>query len=1052
MRKLVMLLSLFQLIAFFAIAQNRTISGRVTDESGKPVAGASVLVKGTTIGTATNSEGIYSIEIPASAKAIIISSINMTEKEIAINAGNTYNVSLSSTMNDLENIVVTVPYGTVKKKAFTGAENTVTSATLQKQQVTSITKALEGQVSGIIATNGGGAPGSGASIMIRGVGSINATSGPLYVLNGIPYDGSISALNNDDIESITVLKDAAAAALYGSRAANGVIMITTKKGKKGLPKMTASLRQGFMTRLIPEYDRIGAKDYYEIFWQAYRNQYLAQGQSTSAAGVSASNVLTTNNGLVYNAYNVPGNQLIDPTTGKINPNAQLLWDESWEDAMFRTASRTNASLSFSGGGEGADYYFSAGYLNEDGIARFSGYKLYNTRLNVNVSPKKWFNAGINLDGGFANRKDVPSGGTSTTNPFYYTRQMGPIYPVYQHNLTDGSYVYDSITGQPKYDFGVPEQMGTRPYAGRSNAAGTLSLDDRSTKIFNGNVNTFGEIKFLKDFSFKATLGLNYYNTNGTSYQNNQYGDAAPSTPGGVDGGRSTKSNERAISLTGNEVLSWAKMIKDVHNFRALVGHENYRYQYNYLAAYKSGFVFPGYTELDNGATATSPANSFEDNHRIESYFSNLNYDYDGRYLLSASFRTDGSSRFAPDVRWGDFYSVGFGWRIKGEKFAKNINWLNELKLRGSYGEQGNEDIGLYYAYTDYYYANGSGGYAPPSPRRKANPDLQWESNSILNVGVDFGILNNRITGTIDWFNRKSDNLLFDVPLPGSVGAATIYQNIGSMKNTGVEFQLGLVPVRNQDITWRVDLNMTTFKNKITKLPPVQQKTGIIIGTKKLLEGGGIYDFWLPEFAGVDAATGDALYYVDIKDADGNITGSEITNQYNKASTSLRKFGSALPKFSGGITNSFSYKGLELSVLATFSYGGKFYDGNYASIMHRGSPGTAWSTDILNSWQKPGDITNVPRVEVAVANQDGPSSRWLIDGSWLNIKNVTLSYNLPKDLSNRLHVTGLQFFVNVDNAWLFTAKKGADPQRAFNGTADATYTPFRTTSVGTTINF
>ncbi|MFZ1529431.1 MAG: SusC/RagA family TonB-linked outer membrane protein [Ferruginibacter sp.] len=1052
MRKVIATLVVLAAFSLNAIAQ-KEVSGRVTDNNNQPVSGASIIVKGTTAGTASNADGFFTLMVPKNGRVLIVSSVNMESKEVVIGERTSIMVSLQPQAGDLTNVVVTVPYGTVKKKAFTGAENTITSATLQKQQVTNITKALEGQVSGVIATNGGGAPGSAAGILIRGVGSVNATSAPLYVLNGVPYDGSISALNNDDIESITVLKDAAAAALYGARAANGVVMITTKKGRKGTPRMTANVRQGFMTRLIPEYDRVGAKDYYEVFWEAYRNSYITQGQSAAAAGISASNVLTSNNGLVYNAYNVAGNKLVDSITGKINPNARLLWNESWEEAMFRTASRTNASLSFSGGGEGADYYLSASYLNEDGIANYSGYKLWNSRINVNVSPKTWFNAGINIDGGFANRRDVPSGGTATTNPFYYTRQMGPIYPVYQHNLTSGAIVIDSATGNPKYDFGVPEQMGTRPYAGRSNVAATLDLDERSSKIFNGNANIFGEIKFLKDFSFKGTLGINYLATNNTTYQNNQYGDAAPSTPGGADGGRSTKSNDRAISLTGNQVLSWNKIIAGKHNVRALVGHENYRYKYNYLEGSKSGFIFPGYTDLDNGATATNPASSFENNHTIESYFSNVNYDYDGRYLLSASYRTDGSSRFAPATRWGDFYSVGLGWRISGEKFMDGIKkTVNELKLRASYGEQGNENIGLLYTYNDYYFANGVGGYTPPNPSRVANKELQWETNSVLNVGMDFGLLSNRITGTVEWFKRKSANLLFDVPLPISTGFAQVYQNIGAMQNTGVELQLGIAAIRRADFRWRVDFNITSFKNKITKLPPNQAKNGIISGTKKLIEGGGIFDFWLPEFAGVDASTGDALYYVDIKDSTGKIIGTETTNRYSVASGSLRNFGSALPKFAGGITNTFTFKGFDLSVLTTFSYGGKFYDGNYASIMHRGSAGTAWHTDILKRWQNPGDVTNVPRVENNISNQDGQSSRFLVDGSWLAIKNVTLSYSLPKDITERLKINGLQFFVNVDNAWLFTAKKGADPQRAFNGTADATYTPFRTTSVGTTINF
>lgn len=1045
MRKLLALVAAFVFISVNAIAQ-RTITGTVTDESGAPVSNASVLVKGTNTGTATKSDGTFSLQVPANATTLVISSINMLSQEIAIGNQSVFNVTLALNASTLETVVVTVPYGTVKKTAFTGSENTISATTIQKQQVTSVTRALEGLIPGLIATNGGGAPGTGASVLIRGVGSVNASSSPLYVLNGVPYDGSITAIATDDIESVTVLKDAAAAALYGSRAANGVIMITTKKGKKGKAATNVTFRQGFMTRGIPEYDRVGIQDYYELFWESYRNSYIAGGATPAAAGVSASNVLTGASGLVYNAYNVPGNQLVDPTTGKLNANAKLLWNESWEDALFRTASRTNANFSVSGANDRTDYYVSAGFLNEDGIVRFSGYKRYNFRININTAATDWLTTGVNLDGAMSNRKDVPSGGTATTNPFYYTRQMGPIYPVYQHDLTTGAFVIDPATGKNMLDWGTPDQMGTRPYAGRSNLLGSLDLDDRSRDIFNGNMNTYAEVKFLRHFAFKATLGVNYFANNITSYQNNQYGDAAP-TPGLSDGGRSTKTNDRQVSLTGNQVLTYTRDFGK-HNLRFLAGHENYKYIYSYVSANASGFTFPGQTELDNGTGPFSPASSATDNHRIESYFGNVNYDYDSKYLLSASYRTDGSSRFRDEVRWGDFYSVGIGWRLTQEKFLDNVKWLNELKFKASYGEQGNENIGLYYPYVAYYYANGNGTYTPPS--RPVNEDLLWETNKTANIGFDFAMFDNRLQGTIEWFNKQSDNLLFDVPLPISTGYSSVWQNIGSMKNYGIDVQLGYTAIRSKNFNWRVDLNLTSFKNKITKLPPIQAKNGIVTGTKKLMEGHGIFDFWLREYAGVDASTGDALYYQDILDAQGKPTGQRtVTNIYNNATYYF--FGSALPDFSGGLTNSFNYKNFDLSFLLTFSYGGQFYDGNYAGIMHRGSPGTAWHADILQRWQKPGDITNVPRLQNAVAGQDGVSTRFLFDGSYVNVKNITLSYTLPKSLANRLHMGSAQFFANVDNAVLFTAKKGMDPQRAFNGTSDATYTPFRTISFGFNVN-
>jgi len=1049
MKKILLMISAIFLLLVNVKAQNRTISGKITDDQGQPLSGVSVEIKGTKVGTATNAQGEYTLSVPANAKTLVFTSVNMETREVSIASGN-FSVSLVPKANELDAVVVTVPYGTIKKKAFTGSENTIGSATITKQQVTSVTRTIEGLVPGVVATNGGGAPGTGASIRIRGVGSVSSSSEPLYVLNGVPYDGSIAAISNDDVESITVLKDAAAAALYGSRAANGVIMITTKKGRKGKPMVSLSVRQGFETRGIPEYDRIGAKEYYELSWEAYRNSYVfASGQSYAQAGINASNVLTGPNGLVYNAYNVPGNKLVDSITGKLNPAASLLWNESWEDALFHQAPRTSANFSVSGASESADYFLSVGYLSEKGILRNSDYKRYNTRLNVNVNATSWLNAGLNIDGAFAKRSDLLASGSFTSNPFYYSRNMGPIYPVYQHDLVTGAIILDSL-GNQKLDWGTAAQMGGRPYAGNSNLVGSLELDDRSRNIFNGNANTFAEIKFPYGFALKGTFGINYVDQRITTYQNNQYGDAASVQ------GRSTKQNATQFSYTANEILSWTKSIGK-NNIRALAGHENYKFKSDQIGATVTGFLFPGQTELDNGSVSGGPASSSVDNLTIESYLANVNYDYDQKYLLSGSYRTDGSSRFAKDVRWGKFYSVGLGWRVSQEKFMQNVKWLNELKLRGSYGESGNENIGtgLLYQYGTYYYSDGLGGYTPLAGRL-SNEGLLWEHNNTTNIGVDFSLFKNRLTGTVEWFNRVSKDLLFDVPLQTSTNPFSVnYQNIGTMKNYGFEVQLGYNVIMKREFNWRVDVNLTKFKNKITKLPPNQVKTGVpgtASSTQRLFIDGGIFDFWVPEYAGVDASNGDALYYKYALDADGNKTGEKfITNVYVNDNSTRVNMGTSLPKFSGGLTNSFNYKGFDLSILTTFSYGGLYYDGNYAGLMTRAAAGTAWHTDILNRWQKPGDVTNVPRLQNAIAGQDGISSRWLVDGSWLNIKNITLSYTIAKALANRMHLAGLQIYANVDNAWLFTAKKGIDPQRDFSGTSDASYTPYRTVSVGFTVN-
>lgn len=1035
------------MMAGIATAQSgRTVTGVVKDVNGKPVADASVVVKGTTIGTTTDSKGMFTLtSVPASAKILVVSSINFETTDVSIGNG-VVSVTLKASEDDLGEVVVTVPYGTVKRTAFTGSSNTVSASTINKQQVTSVSRVLEGLIPGLQATNGGGAPGSGAAVRLRGIGSVNASSSPLYVVNGVPYDGSISAIASEDIESIDVLKDAAAANLYGSRAANGVIMITTKRGK-GAPSLQGSIRHSFSSRGIPEYDRVGAADYYELFWEAYRNSYVyGSGQTMAQAGVNASNILTGSSGLVYNAYNVPGNTLVDPVTGKLNPNAQLLWNESWSDALFRTAQRTNANVSISGSSDKANYYISGGYLNEEGSAKFSGYKRYTFRASVDVKATKYLKAGINIDGASDRRDGLFAGGTFTSNPFYYSRQMGPIYPVYERNLTTGAIVKDA-NGNPVLDFGTTAQMGSRPYAANSNLVGTLALDKRQQKRLNGNFNPYIEISFLKDFTFRTQMGLNYYAIDALTYQNNQYGDAANVQ------GRSTVSNDYQFSLTGNQVIKWAKNFKK-HNVSALAGHENYKYKSRSMSATKTGFSYPGQTELDNGTVVESPPSSSEDLQTMESYFGGVNYSYDDKYLASVSYRRDGSSLFAPDVRWGSFYSFGLGWRISQESFLKNVSWINDLKLKLSYGESGNKEIydeggnKLFYQYKDYYYADGLGNFAPPS--RLANPNLKWEKNVALNYGVEFTLFKRRLQGTIELYDRRSSDLIFGRPVDPSIGAgSSILENIGQIKNTGIEIQLGYNVVKRKNFDWRVDFNISSFKNTITKLPPGQREKGIIKGTKKLMEGKSIYDFWLREFAGVSAATGRALYYRDVLDNNGKPTGNRVITDDATLASFYYVGGSAIPKFMGGITNSFRYKNFDFSFLMTYSYGGRFYDGNYASIMHYGSAGTALHVDAKNRWQKPGDITNVPRLQNA-SGQETSSSRFLLDASYLSIKNVTLSYSLSNNVAKKIHLNGASFFVNVDNAYIFTAKKGSDPQQSFDGVTGAGYPPFRTFTLGATI--
>lgn len=1051
MRK-VLLFSLVMLLALVnqAWAQSQTVTGKVTDASnGQPLPGVAVIVKGTTVGATTGVEGDYSVNVPANGTTLVFRYIGYESQEVAISGRSVINVTLGTDTKMLSEVVIQVPYGTVAKTAFTGAEATINSKAIERQQVTSVTKALEGLVAGVQTTNGGGGPGSNSDIRVRGIGSINSSSSPLYVVDGIPFSGTLQSISTDDIETVTVLKDASASALYGARAANGVIMITTKRGKKGKPSINVNLKAGISERGIPEYERVNSREYYEVMWEAMRNaNMIAGGMSEAEANQYASENIV-GEGLVYNPFNVPNGEVIDPATGKINPGARLLYSDDWSDKLFQQANRKDLSVNVSGGAENSDYYLSVNYINEDGIAKFSSYDRLGLRANINTQVNNWLKTGINIAGNVSENQGNFSTGSTTSNPFYFSRYMGPIYPIWQRD-GEGNFVKDPATGGNRLDWGNADQMGIRPYAPNANLLGTLALDENSMRRTEGTGNAYAEIKFLEDFTFKTTFGGNYYNGYSTAYQNSLFGDAQNVS------GRSTKADTRTLSYTLNQVLTWNKTFGE-HSFTALAGHENYWYESRNVSTTKTGFPFPGTTELASAATLTAGTSGINE-HRIEGYFTQLNYSLSDKYLLSGSFRRDGTSRFYKDARWGNFYSVGAGWRISEEDFL-NADWIDELKLRGSYGEQGNESTlnadgdpnyyqwqGLYDLGWNNVNAPGALVYSLPAY------NLQWETNANFNIGADFRFFN-KLEGTVEYFQRVSDNLLFAVPTPYSTGGLDMWQNIGTMKNKGWELQLGYNAISTTDFDWRIDLNVTHYTNKITAMP---NSKPIVDGTKRLAEGQSRYDFWLRDYYGVDPNNGDALYIADGDLYKANdpefqiINGDTVTNNITRASYGYH--GSAIPDLTGGLSNSFRYKNFDFAVLATFQVGGKFYDNNYANLMHRGSYGTHFSKDILNRWQKPGDITDVPRLQNGVTNQDGQSTRWLYDASYLNIKNINLGYTLPSNLTSKLSISNVRAFISVDNAFIFTKNEGMDPQRSFAGTSDYSYPVMRTYTIGVNANF
>ena len=1030
------------LLVQIAFAQEKMVSGTVSDTSGS-LPGVSIIIKGSSKGTQTDFDGKYQI-MAKKGDVIVFSYVGMKSVSITVSDTNTINVSMQEDANLLEEVLV-VAYGTAKKSDYTGAATQINSESISNRALANVTGALEGASAGVTVTASSGQPGSGQDIRIRGFGSVGASSSPLYVVDGMIYYGDISAISSNDIESLTVLKDASSTSLYGNKAANGVVMITTKKGKNNEGKFSLNVSSSVVDRSIKEYDRLNADQYYPIMWEALRNTIAIPGISDDAA-VTAANQTASNtiyNQLLNNPYNVANDQIVG-VDGKLNPNAQLLYptDLDWSDAITRLGSRQNYDLSYQGGTEKSDFYASLGYLNEEGYIKNSDYERISGRLNLNYQANKWLKTGLNIAATTSkgNQSQATSAQSSSfVNPIRFTRGIGPIYNIYQHDAS-GAYILDE-DGQKIYDLEATRPSGA---SGGRHIVAEIDWNKDLDEITSLSGKTFFDIKLTEGLVFTTNISFDQRNLYNTIFWNKTVGDGAP-------GGLASRTYNRRTSVGFNQLLNYSKSF-DKHNISALVAHESLDLRINVLDGTKRGIIADGNTELINFVT-TSELVSYEDNLNDESYFARLNYDFDSKYFLSASYRTDGTSKFSEDNRWGNFWSLGGAWRLDKESFISSQNWIDMLKLRASYGELGNNSGISYYAYQGLYnldYNNQSeSGYILGTLEAS---NLQWETSASYDVALEFGLFN-KINGTIEYFKRESANLLFDVPLPLSSGSESIPQNIGTMYNKGFEVSLDFDIIKNDNFKWNTSINATTLQNEFTKLPQEE----IITGSKKYMVGKSIYDYWLRNWYGVDPADGAALYVAneDAVTANGSdirvIDGQTLTT--NQANAEYHYAGSAIPDLTGAILNTLSYKNFNLGFLFTYQIGGETLDYNYQAIMSAGTYGTALSTDILNRWQKPGDITNIPRMDASqTTNFNAVSDRWLIDSSYFNLKQISLSYGLPTDVLNQLGISTAQLFVSSENVFSINARKGMNIQEEFNGTTSNVYTPSRIISLGLNVKF
>ncbi len=1039
------LLSLFfgLLLTVSAFAQSRTVTGKlVSAEDPEGLIGVSVLVKGTTIGVVSDLDGTYSIEVPQGATTLVFSYIGFRSHEEVIGNRSVVDVTMETDVQNLDEVIITA-YGTADKGNFTGSAISLKGDQIANRPINNVANAIEGQSPGVITTSASGQPGSTPSIRIRGIGSVNSSSSPLYVVDGVPYDAAISNLNPEDIEDMTILKDAASAALYGSRAANGVIMITTKRGKKDQSNFTFRVQQGTASRALPEYNRVDAGQYYPLVWESLRNSQLTGGSGLAEANTYASENLIDILG--YNVYNVPNNQIVG-TDGTLNSSAVNNFQSlNWFDDIVSTGGRSEYNMTYSGGTGKTDYFASAGYLDEKGFIINSDFKRFTGRLNINTQATDWFKTGVNLSATMSEGNNARTGGSSSyVNPMFFARSMGPIYPVYAQTPMTGGYILDEF-GNRIFDTGDLINLGL-PRRGTGGSPGRhayqealLNVDQIDRDVISARA--YAEVTFLKNSALRTNIATDVTSLLDIGYDNPIVGDGAPA-------GRSNRSNSRTNSYTFNQLLTYTKTFNEKHFVEVLVGHENYDYKFNFQSLAKQDQILAGNIEPGNFVTISS-ANGRVDRDRIESVFSRVNYVFDDKYSISGSYRTDGSSRFFEDVRWGTFYSVGGAWNIDKESFF-DVPFFDMLKLRASYGEVGNNAIGGFYPWQALYDLGFNNASEPGILQASlAARDLVWESNNTFDIGVDFAFAR-RFSGTLEYYNRESENLLFEVPLSLTTGLPNKLQNIGTLGNTGIEFSIQGDIIRNSDFKWTASFNISTFKNEFKKLPFEEQ----INGTKKFVVGKSIYDYWLRDWYGVDPETGEGLYRAEDyaeDDATTRIVGQDtVTTRVNNAKFHFA--GTAIPDFFGGLTNTFTYKGFSLNVLVSYAVGGQVYDGVYASLMSADPDGNALHIDALNRWQNPGDITEVPKMDVTGAAQtNAGSDRWLIDGSYLNLRSINLSYNLPRTLLQRISVKGATIYVAGENLGWLSAREGMYVSGNFAGTTSNTYTPARTFTVGLNVN-
>ena len=990
-----------------------------------------------------------------------ISYIGMQTQEVAIKPK--LKIVLKSDTEVLDEVIVTA-YGTSTKGTFTGSASVMKADKIEKRQVSNVSNALAGAVAGVQILSDNGQPGESAKVRIRGVGSINAGMEPLYVVDGVPYDGDLSSINSADIETMTVLKDAASTALYGARGANGIIMITTKRGTSGKARINFDAKWGANSRAIKTYDVMTSpKNYIETAYQSIYNSQISLGYSPEDANIRANKILPSeaSGGLGYQVYTTAPGELLVGSNGKLNPNATLGYSDgqyyytpdNWADETFQNNLRQEYNLSASGGSDKGTYYFAFGYLDDQGVISGSGFKRLNGRFKGDYKLYSWLKIGanvsyVNTESRYPGDQDA-NATASSGNAFYIANNMAPIYPLYVRGA-DKQILLNN--GRKVYDYGDGQSTNfSRSFMSIANPSGDLIYNKREYLSDVINANWFAEITPITGLTISARYGLNIDNTRQNEMGNAYMGQSASY------GGTAYQAAIRTYGFDQQYVANYQFALKDVHHFDVTAGYDGYSYEYTLLEGSGQNLYNPESFYLGNVIDKFTIGGK-KDLYSTKGFFGRVNYSYNDTYFGNVSYRRDASSRFAPENRWGNFWSASVAWMLTRESFMEDITWVNMLKFKASFGQQGNDDIlypGVlleknYYPWLDQYKMTGANGtFADGTLLYKGNPDITWETSTSYNIGTDFGLFNNKLNGSIEYFGRKSKDMLYNRPTAGSLGYTAVPMNVGSMTNSGVEIDLNYQIMANKKFNWSVNLNATFVKNKINKLHP--DLNGKLIDSDRIYEEGeSMYRMYLVDYAGVDEKTGEALYWA--KDDNGNAI---KTSEYSTAENYKVATDDMMPTVYGGLGTTFEAYGFDASIQLSYQLGGKIYDTGYRRLMHGGASSSAgwnWHKDIYNAWTPENPTSNIPRLNASDKYTNSASTRWLTSSDYLSINNITVGYTLPQQLVKKVMLDKVRVYFTADNVALISARKGLDPRQSYISATTALYTPIRTISGGISLTF